>query len=366
MYPCIFAWPDSQSQYNVTAAKIAASLNNKELAAQVLLSGIDGRQSLAPAMKSLLEQIPAGGIMLFRYNLNSQKDEVKKLLSETARVVKNAAGIQPFMAADHEGGLVHRFGPGIGRLPSALSFGQLAQNEGWDSALTRAGILYRRSAEEIRELGITMVLGPVAETLNTDNRVFLETRSYGPDPDFTQAAAAVFINSMGAHGIVSVVKHFPGNTAQDPHSGISVINADKAALDQMVKPFTGLIRNKELPALMLSHVMLPALDSRRNASLSRQVTGWLRDELGFDGIIIADDYSMAAVSALGLKPAELVVEALDAGVDMIMVWPQNIAVVHAAIVNALDEGRLSRTKLLEAASRIIAVKIRYGLIQVLE
>jgi beta-N-acetylhexosaminidase len=357
-----FARENNTSAFMEQAALIAASMDDNVLAAQVLLTGIDGRGSLPPAMRSLLQRIPAGGVMLFRYNLNSPKEDVKRLLSETSSLIAARAGIPPFISADHEGGLVHRFGPGVQRLPSAFSFWELAEREGRDAALARAETLYRRSAQEIRDLGINMVLAPVAETLNEDNRIFLETRSYGPDPGFTEAAASVFIANMDAAGIASVVKHFPGNTAIDPHYEISSLMADRDALDEMVKPFAGIIQNLDPPSIMLSHVMVPALDSQRNASLSRAVIqDWLRDELGFQGIIMADDYSMGAVSALGLNHRAATVAALNAGVDMIMVWPHQLSAVHAAILEALRDGRLSQERLLDAASRIIAVKLRYGI-----
>ena len=352
--------PVLKSDNRKRAIAIAASLSDDLLAAQVLLTGIDGKLSLAPAMVRLLSKIPSGGIMLFRYNLDSSKDEVRKLLAETAGLIAGKSGIPPFMAVDHEGGLVHRFGNVAEKLPSAYSFWELAQKEGRPAALARAEALYRRSAREIKALGITMVLGPVAETLNEDNSRFLETRSYGPDPDFTQAAASAFIRSMDAEGIACSLKHFPGNTAADPHSGTSGLSANRAVLDEMVKPFAGIIRDLRPPLVMVSHVAVQALDHGRNASLSRRVIeGWLRGELGFEGIVLADDFSMGAVSSLGLEPAAAAVEALNAGVDMIMVWPKDLGAVHAAILEALKSGRLSRTRLREAAERIITEKLRY-------
>ena len=196
---------NSRKQAGARAARIASSLDDNALAAQVLLTGIDGKISLAPDMRAILEKIPAGGIMLFRYNLDSSVEDVKKLLAETSLLVSDSGGILPFVAVDHEGGLVHRFGPGVERLPAAFSFWELAQKEGWDTALARAELLYRRSAFELKGLGITMVLGPVAEILDSNNRLFLETRSYGPDPDFVRAAASVYIKMMDEAGIVSVV-----------------------------------------------------------------------------------------------------------------------------------------------------------------
>ena len=358
----VLNYPNNIPAYRIAASRIAASLDDSALAAQVLLTGIEGRVTLSSAMRSLLERVPAGGIMLFRYNLDTSKDDVKKLLSETVSLVSVKTGIPPFMAVDHEGGLVHRFGEGVGRLPSAYSFWELAQAEGRPAALASAERLYRVSAEELRGLGITMVLGPVAEILDRDNQKFLETRSYGPDPAFTQDASSAYIRSMGAAGIASVIKHFPGNSAADPHTGASSLRAGKATLNEMVRPFSGIISRLSPPALMLSHVIVPALDERLNASLSsRVINDWLRLELGFDGIIIADDFSMAAIAASGLSPTAAAVTALNAGVDMIMTWPSSLTTMHLAILDALRSGRLPKSRLLEAAERIIAEKIRFGL-----
>ena len=345
------------------AVHIVSSLDDSALAAQVLLTGIDGKTSLAPAMRSLLERIPAGGVMLFGYNLDTSRDAVKNLLAETSLLVAARTGIYPFIAVDHEGGMVHRFGSLARNLPSAYYFWELAQIQGHIMALNTAEKVYLQSAAEIRELGITMVLAPVAETLNEENRFFLGNRSYGPDPDFTRNAASAFIRSMNAAGITCVVKHFPGNTAVDPHDGIPVLKADKTALDEMIKPFTGIIHSLSPQALMLSHVMVPALDSRRNASLSPHVIrDWLRAELGFEGIIIADDFSMAAITASGLDPKDAIVEAFNAGVDMIMTWPRELNSAHSAILEALISGRLSRGRLEEAAGRIITGKLQYDLV----
>ena len=363
--PAVFAESDARAVS--AAAELAASLNDSDLAAQVLITGIDGRQRPVPAMRALLERMPAGGIMFFRYNLDTSAGEVKALISETGRISAGRTGILPFMAVDHEGGYVHRFGAVAERLPSAFYFWELAQKAGQAPALAQAGIMYTRSAREIGELGINMVLGPVAEILDRENEIFLETRSYGPSADFVQAAASVYIKSMDSAGIVSVVKHFPGNTSTDPHTGISVLRAEKPALDEMVKPFAGIISGLNVPAIMLSHVMVPAVDGRRNASLSRVIIeNWLRGELGFNGIVIADDFSMGAVTDSGLSHEAAAVEALNAGVDMIMVWPRNLAPVHASILRALNNGALSRDRLLEAAQRIIREKIRYGIINIPE
>ena len=130
----------------------------------------------------------------------------------------------------------------------------------------------------------------------------------------------------------------------------------------MVRPFAGIIRRLDPASVMISHVIVPAVDSQRNASLSRAVIqDWLRGELGFEGIVMADDFAMGAVTALGWSHSAATVEALNVGVDMIMVWPHDLSSVHGAILAALRDGRLSRQRLTEAATRIIAVKLRYGI-----
>jgi beta-N-acetylhexosaminidase len=344
------------------AAKIAASMDERLLASQVLITGLDGASRLSPAMEALLGEIPPGGIMLFKYNLDSGKDEVRSFLALSSDLVSAASGLAPFIAVDHEGGLVHRFGAGVKKLPAAASFWELAQEEGPEAALEVLGREVSASALEIRDLGVTMNFAPVAEVLNDSNRNFLETRSYGPDAAFTEQAASVFVRAMDTAGVACVVKHFPGNTG-DPHGGPALLEADRAVLDRMTAPFAGMIRRLRPAALMVSHVVVPAVDGERNASLSPLVmTGWIRGELGFPGLLITDDFSMAAVASSGLGPEKAAVEALIAGADMVMTWPKNIAPVHRAILLSLEEGRLPRQRLREAARRIIAEKIRYGLV----
>ena len=354
---------NTYSIYKKEAARIASSLDDNALAAQVLMTGIDGKTSLVSAMRILLERIPVGGVMLFRGNIDTPKDDVKKLLSQTVELASFKTGIAPFVAVDHEGGLVHRFGPGVEKLPSAASFEELMKKNGTTAALESAVEIYERSAKEIRELGITMVLAPVVEILDDNNRLFLETRSYGSDPDFIRAASSAYMTSMGNSGIASVLKHFPGNSAADPHSGVSVLDAGKSRLNEMVKSFAEIIRSLSPPVVMISHVLVPAIDNSKPSSLSSLVINdWLRGELGFEGIALADDYSMTAISSTGLDQAAAAVEALNSGIDMIMTWPRNLNSIHAAILNALKGGYLSRDRLEEAACRIVTEKIRFGII----
>ncbi|MDR2375109.1 MAG: glycoside hydrolase family 3 protein [Treponema sp.] len=364
------------------AARIAASLDDSTLASQVIMSGVDGKSGLDPDMRRILADCPPGAIMLFKYNLDTTPDKARSFIDECRDIVAAAIGaktagagigagtgtggtaIPPFIAADHEGGQVHRFGPGISRLPAAAAWEERAQREGNRAALAALEEAACESGTEIRDLGLTLSLAPVAEPLNDDNRLFLEDRSFGSDVAFTAAAAAAYIRGMEQAGLGCVVKHFPGHSGADPHRDLSVLPGSREELAQAVQPFAALISGgtPHITGIMVSHALVPAWDSERIASLSPAIIGqWLRGELGFKGIVLADDFSMGA-SAFMTDPEEAAVLSLAAGADMVMAWPSGLRKLRAAILDALGRGTLSRRRLEEAAARIIAEKIRLGLL----
>jgi beta-N-acetylhexosaminidase len=309
-------------------------------------------------MKNLLRQTPPGALMLFSYNLKSDKAGIRSFLTDCVSAVSEKS-LAPFVAVDHEGGFVHRFGGSARRLPSAESYGFRVLAVGKERTLEEIEYQSFRSAAEIRDLGVTMNFAPVAEILSSENAAFLAGRSYGSDPVFVGQASARFIRGMEKAGIACVVKHFPGNSGVDPHNSLPVLTSDKNALDAMVEPFAYLMQTAHIPAIMVSHAVAAGRDPTRPASLSPLViNGWLRGELGFEGVAIADDFSMSAIT--GVTPQEAAVEALNAGIDMVMAWPKDLAVTHKAILTALKNKTIARSRLEEAASRVIFQKIYFG------
>jgi len=344
----------------VRSVEIADSMNNNLLAAQLLISGIDGNSYLSQNMIDLLTEIPAGGIMLFRYNLNTTNENISSLLSQTSSLITDESDIPPFIAVDHEGGTVNRFRQGIGTLPTASHYWQFSLTEGEDAALLKIYEDSLKAGIEINILGINMNFAPVAEYLIDENRSFLERRSYGPDPDFTANAAFAFMKGMHQAGIICVVKHFPGSAGADPHYSASVLNVDKTEIDKLISPFKYLIDNGAR-SIMAAHTTVPVIDEKI-ASLSPVVMqNWLRGELGFDGIIISDDFIMAAAG--NLNPEDAAVLSIAAGSDMILVWPAHLRKTHEAIISALEDGRLSHERLLDAAQRVIYEKLKMGLME---
>jgi beta-N-acetylhexosaminidase len=342
------------------AVEIALSLDDSLLAAQLLVCGIDGRENLPPHMANLFTGCPPGGVMLFRYNLNTDNDTIRGFLAETVSFIKGKSGISPFMSVDHEGGVVNRFPSGTASLPGALSYWELSLEEDRQVTIAKIEADSYRAGLEINGLGINMNFAPVAEYLTDDNREFLESRSYGPDPVFTAEAAEGFIRGMERAGVLCVIKHFPGIAGPDPHYSASALSGGKAALDILVSPFAALIENGAR-AVMVAHTSVPAIDSEISSLSPAVMGGWLRGELGFDGIIISDDFSMAAAG--GTSPEEAAILSICAGADMVLVWPPEIRRTHRAFVSALEDGRLPRERAREAAARIIYEKLKMGLIE---
>jgi beta-N-acetylhexosaminidase len=341
------------------AQQIVAGMNDVQLAGQVLMTGIDGNSVLSDAMKNLLQQHPPGALMLFRYNIAPEKDTIRTFLAECSAAVPDTT---PFIAIDHEGGLVHRLGSAVKPLPAAGYFWQIAQEQGAATSLQQIEESAWQSGQELKQLGITLNLAPVAEILTDENSRFLETRSYGTDPAFTEKAVTAFVRGMKAAGVACVVKHFPGNSGVDPHQKQATLPADRTTLARAISPFAAVIRDDPPAAIMVSHIVVPAFDPEHNASLSPAIMVWLREELGFSGVLLADDFSMAAVSGAGISGSDAIVQGLNAGLDMVMTWPSSLASAHTAILSALNTGQLSRERLRQSVERIIFEKLYYGIL----
>ncbi|MCL2764886.1 MAG: glycoside hydrolase family 3 protein [Treponema sp.] len=344
----------------IRSSEIVSSMSESLLASQLLITGIDGNTGLLPHMIELLSGAPAGGIMFFRYNLNTNTGTIRSLISQCSSLIINQSGIAPFIAVDHEGGTVNRLPRSVASLPSASSYWDVFKAEGEKAALSKLQNDSFKAGAELNDLGFNMNFAPVAEHLIDENRDFLAMRSYGPNPGFTAKAASLFMQSMAESGVLCVLKHFPGSAGHDPHYAVSVLNTDEAGFDILVYPFREAV-NKGARAVMAAHTSVPFIDDKI-ASLSPVfLNDILRVSLKFDGIIISDDFIMTAAG--NLKPEDATVLSIIAGSDMVLVWPPYLRSTHRAIMTALEDGRLSYERLQEAAQRIIYEKLLLGIIE---
>jgi beta-N-acetylhexosaminidase len=356
-----------------TARRIAERFSSAELAGEVIMAGVDAAGTVSRGERERLARFMPGSIVLFRKNLRLPREEIQKMttaltLARTRRVLiiendgEKSASLLPFIACDHEGGSVQRITEGAARLPAPLSYGEMAAERGGAAAQAAVARDAARAAAELSRLGISMNLAPVAEALTAENRVFLGTRAYGEDSVWTARAAAAFTNAMQEKGVACVIKHFPGNSAVDPHERLPALRMDEAGLRALAAPFYAVIAAASPAGVMAAHSVAAAWDPARSASLSPIVIGDKLIARGFGGIILADDFSMGAVA--GTKSAEeAAIEALAAGADMVMAWPAGLGSMHRAICAALERGTLKRARLIDAAARIISQKIRFGLLR---
>jgi beta-N-acetylhexosaminidase len=222
------------------------------------------------------------------------------------------------------------------------------------------------TAREARAIGLQWIFFPVADVNNNPDNPVINIRSYGEDPLQVAALVDAFID--GAHSdknarVLTTAKHFPGHgdTSTDSHMNLPTIPADRPRLDKLeFVPFRSAIEHG-VDAVMTAHIAVPALDGADiPATLSPKImTGILRDEFGFKGLIVTDALEMGGI-AKGYGVAEAAVRAVEAGADVLLMPPD----VHAAIeavVTAVNQGKISRARIQQSVNRILEAKAKLGL-----
>lgn len=278
------------------------SIDNRVL--RHLCVGFDG-PTVPDALADLLRR-GVRSVVLFSRNYESP-GQVRDL----CRAIRALTDESITIAVDHEGGRVQRFREGFTPIPSMREVGERD-----DPAYAES--IGRTIGRELRAVGIDMNFAPVLDIdTNPDNPVIGE-RSFGRDPERVAELGAAFIRGMQSEGVAACAKHFPGHgdTSVDSHFELPTVPHDLERLRQIeLIPFKRAIE-AGVAAIMTAHIMLPAIDPDRPATLSRRiVTGLLREELGFEGTIFADDLEMHAI-AKRWGIAEAAEMAIEAGCDV--------------------------------------------------
>jgi beta-N-acetylhexosaminidase len=258
--------------------------------------------------------------------------------------------------ADFETGVGMRILGGT-TFPKAMAFGA-ARDE---RLAFEAG---RITGVESRAIGIHVDFAPVADVNNNARNPVINTRSFGEDPALVGTLAGAFARGLEAAGVVATVKHFPGHgdTDVDSHLGLPIINQPRERIDRIeLPPFkAGIAAGAD--AIMVAHIELPALDPAPGtpATLSRPIiTGLLRGEMRFDGLIYTDSMTMDAVTKM-MPPGEAAVRALKAGNDVILHSPDDIAAFNA-MKKAVESGEVDREQVTASVKRILRRKAALGL-----
>jgi beta-N-acetylhexosaminidase len=323
-------------------------------AAQLLMiefGGADGQ-----AVLDLLASYSLGGVLLKSANGNLvSSDQVRRLTTG----LQEAGGIPLLVAIDQEGGRIDRIHfDDVQRFPAAGVFGLLA-----DPALTEGAAW--ATGVQLASLGINVDFAPVADVnVLGDGNPAIGDRSFGSEPGLVAEMTVAAVEGFARAGVASAVKHFPGhgNTAVDSHLGLPVVQTEVDTWFNTDRvPFAAAIE-AGVPMVMVGHIAYLGLDAEGlPASMSEVITeGRLRTDLGFAGVIVTDDLAnMAAVAAWG--PGERAVNALAAGSDLLL-NPGDVEVAIAALVTAVQEGRILESTLDSAVSRILRLKFDLGLL----
>jgi beta-N-acetylhexosaminidase len=351
----IFLWCLLTAIANIPA--IADSLDIK--IGQMILVGMQGSsvsnedQIIRDVKKGIV-----GGILLYEYNL-SQVDTKRKLKQLNERL-HDAASIPLFISIDQEGGQVNRLKVKYG-FPDMPSAKKVADRRNADYAKT----IGERIANTLMECGINMNYAPVLDVHNPLCPVLgKRQRCYSTNTDTIAHYAGLLIESHHNVGIKTVVKHFPGhgNSLTDSHLGMADVS--RYWKPDELKPYQSLINQGIVDAVMTAHIINRKLDSSGlPATLSKKIiSGILRGELNYKGVVISDDMQMHAISSYyGFE--ESITKCINAGVDILM-FSNNIkgaasyspGNVHATIKKLVKEGKISEARIHESYQRIMSMK----------
>lgn len=303
------------------------------------LIGLQKSPNLTEHDKRLLTALRPAGIILYRENFK-QGVPYEEWLSSLRDLIESARGCVErgalFITIDHEGGAVLRPPPPI------TNFGPAAK---W---ATRRAEVGAAMGVELRSLGINLNYSPVVDIHTNPANPLIGNRAFGVTAEIVTESAGDFLLALEGEGVIGCPKHFPGHgdTNVDSHHDLPVV---RRTLDELrgreLLPFAAMVQ-AGAKIIMSAHILYPALDTQRPATLSRLLLNdVLRDELGFKGVITTDDVGMGAVSALFDRPGTTL-EALQAGCDLIMMsahWTDTHRVVGLAkeLLDALKSRTLS-------------------------
>ena len=305
--------------------------------------------------KQAFTKRPVGGVIYNSANLQSP-EQVKTMFSNLQKYSKDRVGIPVFIAVDEEGGTVARVSGsksmGIKPYPNMSEVGA-----GKDS--NRALQIGAEMGKYLADLGFNIDFAPDADVLTNPQNDLLKYRAFGSDPQTVTTMTAAFTKGLQTSGVLATYKHFPGHgsTSADSHKGITVSQQDATELEQVdLVPFKDAVA-KDVKLIMVSHVCFPkAFGDNTPASLSKKVvTGWAREKLQYQGILITDAMSMGAISD-NYQPSEAAVKAIQAGIDIVL-DPKDFDAAYQGVLAAVKSGKISQEQVNQAVTRIVATKL---------
>jgi beta-N-acetylhexosaminidase len=340
--------------------KIMAGMTLDQKLGQLIVVEYLGN-SYQNGLQYMISQQFVGGFMYqeSNHNFNAPYDVASQVNALSQQAMQDAK-VPLMIATDQEGGLVNRLYKFHGYLPSAA---EMAASGNTSMALTQG----TQAAKWMLELGINADFAPVVDVHTVDPAI-LESRMFGRDPKTVAAYAGAYLNGLQNNGVAGCLKHFPGLGAisSDPHTGLPTVNRSITDLNNIDFAPYKLMISQDHPAMIMStDVLMPAIDPSLPAELSpKAITGVLRNQLGYDGVVVTDGLYMGGISQRwSLNQAAVL--SIIAGNDMIEgpYSPNLVASVVAAFKQAIQQGELTIDRVNQSVERILLLKVLYGIIK---
>lgn len=338
------------------------NLSLREKIGQLVLYSMEGNVLDQQTLDTLAEY-KIGNIIHFGNNVTGF-DDAQALNAQLRSVISaNCSGIDPLVSVDHEGGRVMRFSRDFTWFPAQMALGAID-----DPALTHS--VGRAMGAELRAAGFNLSLGPVVDVLVNPQNPAVGTRTFGSDPKLVARHGAALAQGLQESGVIACVKHFPGcgDTEEDSHYVLPRVEFGRERFDAIeLVPYREAFAGKHADALMTTHILFPKLEKEPvPATMSPAIlTGLLRGELGFEGIVISDGIHMKAIADhYGVENG--CIAAINAGVDLICLgsggagYQESQKSCLEAMYQAALSGKLSMARIDEAVSRILAFKKKYA------
>jgi beta-N-acetylhexosaminidase len=328
------------------ADRIVAKMTDGEKIGQMTIIGITGTEINEDA-RYMLHEFNAGGVIMFDRNMQSRQQ-----VAELNKALQKEAGILPlFIAIDEEGGIVARMKSELEPPPSQQEIGTLDADNARQWAV--------KISRDLKQMGFNLNFAPVADVGSPDSR------SFSDDEQIVSAFVQAAVKGYDEEKMLCSLKHFPGigRGREDSHSDTVLVDASRDELERVdMLPFRRMIETGgDNWLVMVTHVNYPALDEENPASLSSEIMQKiLRQELGYDGIIITDDLEMGAISK-HYTFSQAAVKAVQAGADIVLTCHEyeHEIEVYNALLKALQNGEISKERINSSVRRIVKAKLKY-------
>lgn len=332
---------------------LASQMTLDEKLGQMIFAGIDD-YTMNEAARKLIVTDHVGGIILYKPNVK----DTKQLVSLVNELKKANGGnkLPLWLGVDEEGGRVTRLPDEIIKTPTSQTIGQKGKTQ-----LARS--IGQLLGKELNAYGLNMDFAPDLDINSNPKNPVIGDRSFGSNASIVSSYGIPMMNGIQEMKVVPVVKHFPGHgdTSVDSHIGLPIVQNDLNRLRTVeLLPFKEAIKN-QADAIMVAHILLPKIDAKYPASMSKTImTDLLRKELGFQGLIMTDDMTMGAI-AENYEMGEAAVKSVLAGSNVVMVGhdPLKAEAVLTALRTAVQSGRIPMDVIDQSVAQVAKLKQKY-------